>query len=215
MRSIVAGTIFFLWVLVPGVSMAADPPVILVLGDSLSAGYGMQRDEAWPTLLQRRLDDNGHSYRVHNASITGETTQGGLGRLPTLPERYAPAVAIIELGGNDGLRGFSQDITRGNLSRMTARAREAGATVMITEIMLPPNYGPAYTERFSAMYGDVARQHEALLVPFFLRGVALVDGMIQADGVHPTAAAQPVLLDNVWNVLQAALDAAEPVVASD
>jgi acyl-CoA thioesterase-1 len=215
MRSIVAGTIFFLWVLVPGVSMAADPPVILVLGDSLSAGYGMQRDEAWPTLLQRRLDDNGHSYRVHNASITGETTQGGLGRLPTLLERYAPAVVIIELGGNDGLRGFSLDITRGNLSRMTARAREAGATVMITEIMLPPNYGPAYTERFSAMYGDVARQHEALLVPFFLRGVALVDGMIQADGVHPTAAAQPVLLDNVWNVLQAALDAAEPVVASD
>jgi acyl-CoA thioesterase-1 len=182
-----------------------EVPVILVLGDSLSAGYGLEMSQAWPSLLAQRLQDNGHKYRVQNASITGETTQGGVGRLPRLLQRHQPAIVIIELGGNDGLRGFSLDVTRANLDAMVAAASAAGAEVILTEIVLPPNYGPTYTERFRGLYGELATQHGALLVPFFMQGVALVDGMIQADGVHPTAAGQPVLLDNVWAVLEPVL----------
>lgn len=200
---------FLVWVLAGSVSMpalAAPPAEILVLGDSLSAGYGMQLAESWPSLLQQRLDGNGQRYRVRNASITGETTQGALGRLPRLLERHPPAWVIIELGGNDGLRGFSLEVTRQNLERMIEMCLEAGAGVLLTGIVLPPNYGPAYTQRFSAMYGELAERHGTLLVPFFMQGVALVEGMMQADGVHPSAAAQPVLLDNVWTVLGPALE---------
>lgn len=182
-------------------------PVILVLGDSLSAGYGLEMSQAWPSLLEQRLADNGHKYRVHNASITGETTQGGVERLPRLLDRHQPDIVIIELGGNDGLRGFSLDVTRANLAQMVTQAGGSGATVILTEIVLPPNYGQVYTEQFKALYGELATAHKALLVPFFMRGVALVDGMIQADGVHPTAAGQPVLLDNIWAVLAPVLEA--------
>lgn len=180
-------------------------PVILVLGDSLSAGYGMKLEESWPRLLQKRLADNGQRYRVMNASITGDTTQGGLTRLPRLLERECPEVVIIELGGNDGLRGLPLEVTRDNLAAMIGLSQQAGARVVLTGIVLPPNYGPAYTERFANLYGELATEHDALLVPFFMRGVALVDGMMQADGVHPSAAAQPVLLQNVWEVLAPAL----------
>lgn len=181
-------------------------PVVLVVGDSLSAAYNMPLEAAWPRLLEDRLRDAGHAYRVVNASITGDTTQGGRTRLPRLLERHQPAWVIIELGGNDGLRGFSLDVTRDNLTTMITASQSAGARVMLTGIVLPPNYGQGYTERFEALYGELSREYDTLLVPFFMDGVALVDGMMQADGIHPSEAAQPVLLDNVWRVLEAALD---------
>ena len=186
-------------------ALANAAPVIVVLGDSLSAGYGMTLDEAWPSLLQRRLEDNGHRYRVVNASISGETTQGGRTRLPRLLERHRPDWVIIELGGNDGLRGFSLQVTRDNLEAMMAMSREAGAKVLLAGIMLPPNYGPAYADRFAAIYEELASAGEALLVPFILDGVALDAGLMQEDGIHPNARAQPRLLDNVWSQLGPAL----------
>lgn len=182
-------------------SFATDEPVVLVIGDSLSAAYNMGLDEAWPSLLEQRLEDQGHAMQVVNASITGDTTQGGVTRLPRLLERHAPGLVIIELGGNDGLRGFSLDLTRDNLETMIQLSQASGAEVLLTGIMLPPNYGESYTERFHALYGELAESYDALLVPFFMDGVALVDGMMQDDGIHPSVEAQPVLLENVWTVL--------------
>ncbi len=179
--------------------------MILIVGDSLSAGYGMELDQAWPRLLQKRLDDNGHEYRVFNSSITGDTTQGALARLPRLLERQRPRWVILELGGNDGLRGIGIDVTRANFVQMIEQSRAVGAQVMLTGIRLPPNYGPTYTERFHAMYGELADQYGLLLVPFFMEGVALEPELMQEDGIHPNAAAQPVLLDHVWTVLEPAL----------
>ncbi len=176
-----------------------------MVGDSLSAAYGMALDESWPRLMEQRLRHAGTPHRVINASITGDTTQGGLTRLPRLLERHAPAWVIIELGGNDGLRGLSLDVTRANLEAMITLSLESGARVLLTGIMLPPNYGQSYTEKFQGMYADLAAAHSALLVPFFMEGVALEAGMMQDDGIHPNARAQPVLLDNVWVVLAPAL----------
>ena len=186
-------------------ALAAEEPVIVVLGDSLSAGYGMEFNESWPRLLQNRLNDNGQRYRVINSSITGDTTQGGVARLPRLLDKYQPEVVIIELGGNDGLRGFSLEITRSNLAAMIEAGQAAGSKVMLTGIMLPPNYGSTYTKGFQAMYSELAARYELLWVAFLMEGVALVDGMMQDDGIHPNAAAQPVLLDNVWAVLEPVL----------
>lgn len=185
---------------------AQEAPVILVVGDSLSAAYNMPLDAAWPRLLERRLAEEGAVYSVINASITGDTTQGGLTRLPRLLERHAPDWVIIELGGNDGLRGISLDVTRSNLASMVTLSQAAGARVLLTGIMLPPNYGQSYTEQFQALYAELAEEHGTLLVPFFMEGVALVDGMMQDDGIHPSIEAQPVLLDNVWAVLAPAID---------
>ncbi|MEM1411778.1 MAG: arylesterase [Pseudomonadota bacterium] len=188
---------------------AQGDPVIVVIGDSLSAAYNMPLDAAWPRLMEARLREVGHPYRVINASITGDTTQGGLTRLPRLLERHSPAWVIIELGGNDGLRGFSLQVTRANLEAMIQQSQAAGAKVLLTGIMLPPNYGQSYTEQFQALYGSLAETHDTLLVPFFMEGVALVDGMMQADGIHPSVEAQPVLLDNVWTVLWPTLEAGD------
>ncbi len=195
--------VLYAWLSMP--LAAQEDPVVLVVGDSLSAAYNMPLDDSWPRLLEARLRDNGQRYRVINASITGDTTQGGLTRLPRLLERHAPAWVIIELGGNDGLRGLSLQVTRDNLEAMIVQSQEAGARVLLTGIMLPPNYGQSYTDQFQALYADLATAHGTLLVPFFMEGVALVDGMMQADGIHPTVEAQPVLLDNVWSILEPAL----------
>ena len=181
---------------------AADDKGILIVGDSLSAAYGMEIGESWPSLLQQRLNEDGHAYRVFNSSITGETTQGGLTRLPRLLDRHDPAIVIVELGGNDGLRGLPLEVTRGNLSAMIEMSQAAGARVLLAEMRIPPNYGRAYTEAFNGAYTVLANQYNVVLVPFLLQDIALEPGMMQSDGVHPTAAAQPVILDQVWGELE-------------
>lgn len=161
----------------------------------------MDRDQSWVHLLEIRLQQQGHAYQILNSSISGDTTQGGLARLPRLLDRYQPEIVIIELGGNDGLRGINPDVTRENMKRMILYSQEAGALVLLTGIRLPPNYGVAYLEQFESIYTDLANQHATLLVPFFMDGVVFQPQLLQADGIHPNEKGQPVLLDNVWQVL--------------
>ena len=197
--------LFALYLISPSLLQADEEAAIIVLGDSLSAAYGMEISESWPSLLQQRLHENGHSYRVFNSSIAGDTTQGGLTRLPRLLETHQPAVVIIELGGNDGLRGLPLEVTRSNLSAMIQQSQSIGASVILAEMRIPPNYGRTYTEKFNGAYSSLAAQYGAMLLPFILQDIALEPGMMQADGIHPTAAAQPVILDKVWAVLEPVL----------
>lgn len=175
---------------------------ILVVGDSISAAYGLDRSQGWVALLEQRLAQAHPSYRVVNASISGDTTAGGVARLPALLEREQPALVLIELGGNDGLRGLPIAQMKRNLSTMTEAALTAGAKVVLLGVYLPPNYGSRYTDAFAAAYRDVAKQQKIPLVPFILEGIGGVDGMMQADGVHPTANAQRRLLDNIWPTVE-------------
>lgn len=194
---------------------AAEPPAILVLGDSLSAAYGMARAEGWVGLLEQRLERSNCRYRIVNASISGETTAGALNRLPELLERHRPAVVIIELGGNDGLRGIPVAEFRANLAAMIGQAQRAGARVLLTGIRLPVNYGPDYTQKFFAVYGELAEKHGTALVPFLMDGVALDPSLMQADGIHPNAAGQSRLLANVWPQLKPLLDCTAAAAAAD
>lgn len=187
---------------IAGVAAAADRPAILVLGDSLSAAYGIPVEQGWVNLLRERLRRNDAPHEVINASISGETTEGGLSRLPTLLQRYDPAVVILELGGNDGLRGLPPQAMAENLARMVTLARGDGARVLLVGMQMPPNYGPAFTRRFRAVYRDVAQAQDVPLVPFLLAGVAGDPALMQADGMHAEAAAQPTLLENVWRELK-------------
>jgi len=191
--------------LIPINALASEPPVLLVLGDSLSAGYGMDREKSWVNLLELRLKEYGYSYRILNSSISGDTTQGGLSRLPRLLDRYQPEIVIIELGANDGLRGIDPDITRTNITDMIRQSQHAGARVLLAGIKLPPNYGSAYLQQFESIYPDLASEFGTLLVPFFMNGVAFRPELFQADMIHPNEKGQPVLLDNVWEVLQPSL----------
>jgi acyl-CoA thioesterase-1 len=184
---------------------ADDQPIILILGDSLSAGYGMDREQSWVHLLDLRLEQHGHDYRILNSSISGDTTQGGLARLPRLLEQYQPKIVIIELGGNDGLRGINPGVTRGNLESMVQQSQAVNATVLLAGIKLPPNYGAAYLEQFESIYADLAAEYKTLLVPFFMDGVVFEPGFLQPDGIHPNEQGQPILLENVWKVLEPAL----------
>lgn len=184
-------------------AMAA--PVVLVLGDSISAGYGLPPEKGWTTLLQQRLLAEHYPQRVVNASISGDTTAGGRARLDALLASYRPTVTVIELGGNDGLRGGSLDAMRANLDAMTAAAQKSGSRVLIVGLRLPPNYGPAYVTRFEATFADVAASRKAALVPFFFDGFAEDNAMFQPDRIHPVVAAQARLLDNVWPRLKALL----------
>lgn len=184
---------------------AVGAPAILVMGDSLSAGYGVKVDATWVTLLQRRLDAQGYGYRVVNASISGETTGGARGRLPRALELHKPAIVVLELGGNDGLRGLPVRQVRGNFEYMIERAQAAGAQVVLVGMRMPPNYGAEYADQFHALYGELAQKYGTPLVDFFLDGVALENDLMQADGIHPTAAAQPKLLDNLWPALRKVL----------
>jgi acyl-CoA thioesterase-1 len=186
----------------PGGAAASTAPALVVLGDSLSAGYGIRVEEGWVALLQKRLRDQGYGYRVVNASVSGETTGGALARLPRVLQVQKPAIVIVELGGNDGLRGVPIPEMRSNLERIATLSHAAGAAVLIVGMRIPSNYGPQYTEQFATTFADVAKRHKAALVPFFLERIALNDALFQADGIHPVASAQKTLLDTVWPVLQ-------------
>ena len=175
---------------------------ILVVGDSLSAGYGVPLDLGWVALLQERLVEEGYGYRVVNASISGDTTGGGLRRLPRALDTHRPDIVIIELGGNDGLRGLPLSDVRENFEQMITLSQQAGAQVVLAGMQMPPNYGALYTDEFSAMYPDLAGRFDLPLVGFFMENVALDPAMMQADGIHPNEAGQPKLLDNIWPVLE-------------
>ena len=161
----------------------------------------MDSDQSWVHLLELRLNETGHAYRILNSSISGDTTQGGLARLPRLLDRYQPRIVIIELGANDGLRGINPGITRANMTSMVQSSQQSGAKVLLAGIKLPPNYGADYIEQFESMYADLARKYDTLLVPFFMDGVVFNPGLLQADGIHPNEKGQPVLLENIWKVL--------------
>ncbi len=188
---------------------ANDVPTVLILGDSLSAGYGIDVDQSWTSLLQERLEQKGYEHRVVNASISGETTEGGAERIGSALERFNPAVVVIELGGNDGLRGFPPSRTRQNLETMIDASRNSGAAVALLGIRIPPNYGRRYTQAFEAVFREVAEDNALPWIEFFLDGVALNDALMQDDGIHPNAEAQPVMLDNAWPVIDKALKSLE------
>ncbi|HXE47656.1 MAG TPA: arylesterase [Ramlibacter sp.] len=184
---------------------AATGKSILVVGDSLSAEYGLKRGTGWVPLLEKRLVAEKIPARVINASISGDTTSGGRARLAPLLAQHKPAIVVIELGGNDALRGLPLDMTEDNLTQMTRSAQQAGARVLLVGMQVPPNYGTAYSDRFAGLYPKVAKAQKAAIVPFLLRGVS--DGvnptrLFQADRLHPTEEAQPMILDNVWPELK-------------
>ena len=183
----------------------AAPPALLVMGDSLSAAYGIATEEGWVSLLAVRLETVGLKYRVVNASISGETTSGGLARLPKLLAEHRPRVLMIALGANDGLRGLTYETVGDNLRRMIGLGREAGALVLVAGVRLPPNYGTAYTDGFQAVFESLAKSEGVPLVPQILGGVDADWGLMQADGLHPSAAAQPRILDNLWPQLESVL----------
>jgi acyl-CoA thioesterase-1 len=187
--------------LAPAAKASETAPVLLVVGDSLSAGFGMDVEDTWTTLLQERLDQKGYGYRVVNASISGDTTGNGLRRLPRSLDIHQPDIVIIELGGNDGLRGLPIEVIRDNLGQMISKSNERGALVILTGIVIPPNYGEDYASEFSALYPSLAEQFDTLTVPFFMDNVALDPSKMQADGIHPNRGAQPILMENVWVVL--------------
>ncbi|MCX7215689.1 MAG: arylesterase [Burkholderiales bacterium] len=178
---------------------------LLVLGDSISAEYGLPRDSGWVSLLQTRLSDDKLPVSVVNASISGETTAGGLTRLPGLLQQHKPAVLIIELGGNDGLRGLSLAATQSNLREMIKSADRIGARVLLLGMRVPPNYGPDYSKRFAAMYQGLARERNVKLVPFLFAGLEDTERFFQQDRIHPNQRAQTVMLDNVWPSLRSLL----------
>jgi acyl-CoA thioesterase-1 len=194
----------------PVLSRAAANPTILVVGDSLSAEYGLARGSGWVALLGARLAQTKIAASVVNASISGDTTSGGRTRLPALLTQHKPGIVVIELGGNDALRGLPLAMTRDNLTVMTQAAKAAGAKVLIAGMQLPPNYGRKYGDEFAGLFAEVAKAERAALVPFLLKGVAdgpQAETLFQPDRIHPTAQAHAIILDNVWPVLKPLLAA--------
>jgi acyl-CoA thioesterase-1 len=191
--------------LVGGAAYAA--PNILVVGDSLSAAYGLPQNAGWVSLLKSRLVQEKFPHQVENASISGETTSGGRTRIDALLKEYKPKIVILELGANDGLRGLSVQQTRANLEAIILACKRSRAQVLLVGMRLPPNYGPAYTEPFHALFGELARKHKLRHVPFLFDAIAGKREYFQADGLHPTAQAQPLLLDTVWRELRGMLKA--------
>jgi len=180
---------------------SATEPTIVVLGDSLSSGYGLNGEPSWVALLEDRLGAEAYGYEVVNASIAGDTSSGGLARLPGLLERYEPAIVIIELGGNDGLRGQSLAALKQNLASIIELVEAHGAQPILTGIQIPPNYGPQYTESFASIYPNLAATYAIPLVAFLMDGVALHPDLMQGDRMHPNPAGQAPMLDNVWSIL--------------
>lgn len=188
----------------------ADEPVILVVGDSLSAAYGIDARRGWVALLQQRLQQQGHGYRVVNASISGDTTRGGLNRLPQALAQHRPRIVIIELGGNDALRGLPLEEIRKNLAAMIDASHAHQTKVVLVGVRLPPNYGTTYTQRFHSIYRQLAQSHQVPLVPYLLEGVGGQDELMQTDRLHPSDEAQRRMLDNVWPHLLPVLQGAGP-----
>ncbi|MBA1184357.1 arylesterase [Stutzerimonas nitrititolerans] len=174
----------------------------LVVGDSISAAFGLETSQGWVHLLQQRLNDGEHDYQVVNASISGDTSAGGLARLPALLREHEPDIVIIELGGNDGLRGQPPAQLKRNLAAMAEQAQQAGAKVLLLGMRMPPNLGQRYTSAFADAFDSLAEEKDLPYVQFLLEGIGGVQGMMQADRVHPTAQAQELMLDNVWPVLE-------------
>ena len=191
-------------------ALADERPTLLVMGDSLSAAYGIEADEGWVSLLEARLDGKA---QVINASISGETSAGGASRLPELLGQHAPDIVLLELGGNDGLRGLPPGQFEANLRRMIEASLQAEAEVLLLGIDIPPNYGRAYRDAFTGVFHRLADDFDLPLVPFLLEGVALDEALMQGDGIHPTAAGQPIILDNVWPELKAMLEESGAMVA--
>jgi acyl-CoA thioesterase-1 len=185
-----------------GSNTQQSKPTIVVLGDSISAEYGLPRDTGWVSLMRQRLSSERIDYNVANASISGDTTSGGRARLPALIQRLKPAIVIVELGANDALRGVPLSTTEDNLRTIIEQAQQGHAKVLLVGMYVPPNYGPDYTQKFHGLYGELSKQLRVPLVPFLLAGIENKPEMFQSDQIHPTQRAQPVLLDNVWPALK-------------
>ncbi|GGA84690.1 arylesterase [Neiella marina] len=191
-KSLLVSLLFF--------SSTSFAATVLIYGDSLSAGYGLEPEQSWPALIAERWQ--GEPWQVVNASVSGETTQGGLARLPTTLKAHQPALVFLQLGANDGLRGYRLTDSKTNLNRMIDLIEEQGGEVILAEIMIPPNYGPRYSQAFTAMFSDVAKQQQIELLPFFLQTIAIKDDLMQADGLHPNAKAQPLIADIIEPLLR-------------
>jgi len=199
-------TFYLLLAVTTGVpAHGASVPTILVFGDSLSAGYGIDVDQSWPALLQTRLASQGYEHRVINASISGETTEGGVTRIGSTLENFSPDLVILELGGNDGLRGFPTERMKENLRKIIEATKASGAAVVVLGIRIPTNYGPRYTGAFENVYRELAGELGVLWIEFFMEGIALNEELMQDDGIHPNAEAQSMLLDNAWPIIRQAL----------
>ena len=196
--------ILFSLLLVASTSSAREP-TILIVGDSLSAGYGIDIDQSWATLLQLRLEEQGYEHRVVNASIGGETTEGGATRIHQALESFNPALVILELGGNDGLRGIPADRMQSNLENIILKSEASGAAIVMLGIQIPTNYGQRYRTAFGKVFSDLAAQYDIPWIEFFMEGIALNEDLMQSDGIHPNASAQPMLLDNAWPIIMTAL----------
>ncbi len=209
LNRMVTGWLVVLIVTFASSSINAEPvnadsgPTLLVMGDSLSAAYGIEREEGWVSLLTQRLEGKAH---VINASISGETTSGGLQRFADIIGQRQPDIVLLELGGNDGLRGLPPNQMQANLASMIEQSQEAGAQVLLLGIDIPPNYGQAYRDAFTGVFYSLAEEYDVSLVPFLLEDIALDNALMQSDGIHPTADAQPIILDNVWPELEPLID---------
>ena len=194
-------TIFLLCLVWANSSRGDEEKTVLVFGDSLSASYGIKEEQGWVNLLSEKLRQAQSPYSVINASVSGETSSGGLSRLPAVLAEFQPSVVILELGGNDGLRGLPLTTLQVNLEEMVSLSQQAGAEVLLAGIQIPPNYGPRYTEPFYALFGEIAETEELPFVPFLIDGIPQQPELMQNDGIHPRAEAQHMILDNVWPVL--------------
>lgn len=181
---------------------SAQSATLLVWGDSLSAAYGIAQESAWPILLDHKLAQEGYRYQVINASISGETTAGGLARLPEALARHKPSIILIELGANDGLRSLPLPVMRANLASMIEKSQNAGARVVLIGMRMPPNFGPVFDEKFRTIYAELAKKYNTALVPFMMEGFAQKPELFQGDGIHPLAPAQPLILANIWPTLK-------------
>ncbi len=202
-------TLILVLVLLFGPAWSGDKPVVLIFGDSLSAGFGIDVDKSWVALLQARLAALGYEHRVVNASISGETTEGGVARISRVLERFKPELIILELGANDGLRGFPPDRLRSNLEKIIVASKASGAAVVLLGIRIPLNYGPRYTAAFEDTFRDVSAGQDVQWIEFFMEGIALNEELMQDDGFHPNAEAQLLLLENAWPIISASLGVVE------